>query len=178
MKSVRRRLTFANVMSSIAVFLVVAGGTAFAASQLGKESIGTKQLKKEAVTPAKLSVAAKATLTGPQGATGATGAQGAKGDKGEKGEKGASGTAGIHEVVVQKAIGASTTGVVMVECPSGEVATGGGGNDGGNTEAVMYQNAPLPSNVTSGSTPTGWQVYWKTGTTAITAYAYALCATP
>ncbi len=50
MKSVRKRLTYANVMSSIAVFLVLAGGTAFAASQLGKESVGTKQLKKEAVS--------------------------------------------------------------------------------------------------------------------------------
>ena len=50
MKSVRKRLTYANVMSSIAVFLVVAGGTAFAATQLGKESVGTKQLKKEAVS--------------------------------------------------------------------------------------------------------------------------------
>ena len=36
MKSVRRRLTYANVMSSIAVFLVLAGATAFAATELGK----------------------------------------------------------------------------------------------------------------------------------------------
>jgi hypothetical protein len=54
MKFLRKRLTYANVMSSIAVFLVVAGGTAFAASQLGKESVGTKQLKKEAVSLAKI----------------------------------------------------------------------------------------------------------------------------
>src|ERR1700743_3598358 len=91
MKSVRKRLTYANVMSSIAVFLVVAGGTAFAASQLGKESVGTKQLKKEAVSLAKINKAAKNSLkgaTGPAGAKGATGAQGQKGDKGDKGEKG------------------------------------------------------------------------------------------
>jgi hypothetical protein len=36
MQSVRRRLTYANVMSSIAVFLVVAGGSAFAAAKIGK----------------------------------------------------------------------------------------------------------------------------------------------
>jgi hypothetical protein len=46
-------------MSSIAVFLVVAGGTAFAVSQLGKESVGSKQLKKEAVSLAKINAAAK-----------------------------------------------------------------------------------------------------------------------
>jgi hypothetical protein len=97
MKSVRKRLTYANVMSSIAVFLVLAGGTAFAASQLGKETVGAKQLKKEAVSLAKINAAAKSSLKGATGATGAegpkgaTGPQGPKGDKGEKGEKGDTG---------------------------------------------------------------------------------------
>ena len=54
MKSVRKRLTYANVMSSIAVFLVVAGGTALAASQLGKNTVGPKQLKENAVTATKI----------------------------------------------------------------------------------------------------------------------------
>ncbi len=54
MNFIRKRLTYANVMSSIAVFLVLAGGTAFAASQLGKNSVGSKQLKKNAVTAAKI----------------------------------------------------------------------------------------------------------------------------
>jgi hypothetical protein len=54
MKSVRRRLTYANVMSSIAVFLVVAGGSALAANSLGKNTVGSKQLKKNAVTAAKI----------------------------------------------------------------------------------------------------------------------------
>lgn len=89
MKSVRKRLTYANVMSSLAVFLVVAGGTAFAASQLGKESVGTKQLKKEAVSLAKINAAAKKAL---KGATGPAGLSGPKGDKGEKGDTGATGS--------------------------------------------------------------------------------------
>lgn len=54
MKFVRTRLTYANVMSSIAVFLVVAGGSALAANQLGKNTVGTKQLKNNAVTNAKI----------------------------------------------------------------------------------------------------------------------------
>lgn len=54
MKLIRKRLTYANVMSSIAVFLVVAGGSALAATQLGKNSVGTKQLKSNAVTTAKI----------------------------------------------------------------------------------------------------------------------------
>lgn len=102
MKSIRKRLTYANVMSSIAVFLVVAGGTAFAAVELGKESVGTKQLAKEAVSLAKIKKSTKKALkgqTGPagpagaKGATGAAGAKGATGATGPKGEKGDTGPA-------------------------------------------------------------------------------------
>lgn len=53
MKQIRKRLTYSNVMSSIAVFLVLGGATAFAAG-LAKNSVGSKQLKKNAVTSAKI----------------------------------------------------------------------------------------------------------------------------
>jgi hypothetical protein len=56
-----KRLTYANVMSSLAVFLVLGGATAFAAGQLGKNTVGSKQLKKNAVTAAKIK---KETVTG------------------------------------------------------------------------------------------------------------------
>jgi hypothetical protein len=52
-KQIRKRLTYANVMSSIAVFLVLGGATALAAG-LAKNSVGSKQLKKNAVTSAKI----------------------------------------------------------------------------------------------------------------------------
>lgn len=54
MKRLRKRLTYANVMSSIAVFLVLGGGAAFAAGKLAKNSVGTKQLKNNAVTTKKI----------------------------------------------------------------------------------------------------------------------------
>lgn len=54
MKQIRAHLSYANVMSTIAVFLVLGGATALAASQLGKSSVGSKQLKKNAVTAAKI----------------------------------------------------------------------------------------------------------------------------
>jgi hypothetical protein len=53
MNQIRRRLTYANVMSTIAAFLAL-GGAAVAATQLPKNSVGTKQLKKNAVTASKL----------------------------------------------------------------------------------------------------------------------------
>jgi hypothetical protein len=71
MKSVRRRLTYANVMSSIAVFLVVAGGSALAAGTLGKNTVGTKQLKNSAVTGAKIKKGAVTTSKIGAGAVGA-----------------------------------------------------------------------------------------------------------
>ena len=54
MKAIRKRLTYANVMSSIAVFLLLGGATAIAANELGKNSVGKKQLKNNAVTTAKI----------------------------------------------------------------------------------------------------------------------------
>jgi hypothetical protein len=49
-KHVRKRITYANVMSSIAVFLVLGGGAAFAA--LGRNTVGTRQLKPNSVNRA------------------------------------------------------------------------------------------------------------------------------
>jgi hypothetical protein len=43
-----------NVMVTILAFIVLAGGTACAASQLAKNSVGTKQLKKNAVNGSKV----------------------------------------------------------------------------------------------------------------------------
>jgi cytoskeletal protein RodZ len=53
LKTIRSRVTYANVMSTLAVFLVLGGG-AMAAVKLGKNSVGTKQLKVNAVTSAKI----------------------------------------------------------------------------------------------------------------------------
>jgi hypothetical protein len=63
MRPIRSRLTYANVMSTIAVFLLLGGGAAFAASKLGKNSVGTKQIKNGAVTAAKIK---KGTITSAQ----------------------------------------------------------------------------------------------------------------
>ena len=54
MSRVRRALTFENVLVTVVAFVVLAGGTAFAAGQLAKNSVGKKQLKANAVTTAKI----------------------------------------------------------------------------------------------------------------------------
>ena len=69
MKQIRKRLTYANVTSSIALFLVLGGATAVAAQKIGanelkanavktgkivKEAVTTSKLKKSAVTTDKI----------------------------------------------------------------------------------------------------------------------------
>lgn len=69
MQQIRKRLTYANVMSSIAVFLVLGGGAAYAAKKIGssdlqggavtstkikRSAVNTSKLKAGAVTTAKL----------------------------------------------------------------------------------------------------------------------------
>jgi hypothetical protein len=58
-KRIRERLTYANVMSSIAVFLLLGGATAIAAKKIGTKklkanAVTTGKIKKEPVTTAKI----------------------------------------------------------------------------------------------------------------------------
>ena len=50
----RPKLSYANVVATLALFIAIGGAGAFAATQLAKNSVGTKQLKKNAVTTAKI----------------------------------------------------------------------------------------------------------------------------
>ena len=49
MRGIRRRLTYSNVMSTLAVVLVLGGGTAFAAYELGKNSVKSRNIAPGAV---------------------------------------------------------------------------------------------------------------------------------
>jgi hypothetical protein len=91
MKRLRGRLTYSNVVSTLCLILLIGGGTAYAATRLPRNSVGSAQLKKGAVTPAKLSGRAKGALTGAQGPGGNEGPRGATGPQGPKGDTGARG---------------------------------------------------------------------------------------
>jgi hypothetical protein len=81
----RARLTYANVIATLALFLAL-GGTSYAALKLPKNSVGSKQLKANAVTTAKVKAGSLLTsdfrssqrsrLRGPAGAKGDQGAPG------------------------------------------------------------------------------------------------------
>jgi Collagen triple helix repeat (20 copies) len=110
MQRLRGKLTYANVMATVAVFLVLGGG-AYAATAIPPNSVGTRQLKNNSVTGAKVkdgSLLAKdfgtgqlpagaqgpAGAAGPRGETGATGATGPEGDAGPTGARGEVGDEG------------------------------------------------------------------------------------
>jgi Collagen triple helix repeat (20 copies) len=99
-KHIRHRITPANAIATVAVFFALGGG-AYAAVRLPANSVGTPQIKNRAVTPAKLSAAARRTLvgspgpTGPSGPVGSIGARGPEGLAGAKGEPGMRGETGM-----------------------------------------------------------------------------------
>ena len=92
---ITRRLSYSNVIASLALFLAL-GGASYAAVALPAHSVGTKQLKKNAVTAAKIKRNAVGSAKVANGSLRAedfkSGAlpQGPKGDKGDPGAAGPS----------------------------------------------------------------------------------------
>lgn len=122
----------------LALFVALSG-TSYAAVTLPRNSVGTAQLKANAVTSAKVkdrSLLAKDFKAGqlPAGAQGPQGTQGPKGDKGDQGPKGDAGARGApgvsdyERVEVIKNVNPGDTGVVIAaSCPAGKKILGGGG---------------------------------------------------
>jgi hypothetical protein len=116
------RLSYSNVVASLALFVAL-GGTSYAAIKLPKNSVGSTQLKANAVTGAKvknksltiddLATSTRTQLrgaTGPAGAAGAAGKDGAAGPAGPAGAAGKDGAPGLTRVMVKE--GPASTAVV------------------------------------------------------------------
>jgi hypothetical protein len=95
-----RRLTYANVVATLALFIAISGGTAFAASKL----ITGKQIAKGTITAANIK---KSTLSSKLFAKGVlqSGPRGATGAQGPAGATGAAGTAIAYGAVVINSVG-------------------------------------------------------------------------
>ena len=94
MKKIRARVTYANTMATIAVFIAL-GGVGYAAVRLPRNSVGTRQIKNGAVTEKKISQSTRSALKGAHGETGAPGPVGLPGLQGPPGPTGDAGpTAG------------------------------------------------------------------------------------
>ncbi|WP_205698961.1 hypothetical protein [Conexibacter sp. SYSU D00693] len=131
---VRRHLSYANVMATVAVFVAL-GGSSYAATKLAKDTVGSTQIRSGAVGSSEVkdgslqvkdfSASQRASLrgpTGPQGAAGAPGAKGAPGEKGEKGEKGDKGDAGADATKLWAVLNGDTA-PLAIDRQSGAVST-------------------------------------------------------
>ncbi len=179
MKRIFRKGRYANVTSTLAL-VVAMGGTSYAAITLPTNSIGSKQIRRNAVSSSK--VKDRSLLrkdfkvgelpAGPRGPAGAPGSPGPKGDTGAPGARGDQGVAGAPGVSGWERV-QDTTGVVngnrstevTIPCPSGKRVLGGGAYAPGLTLMSSY-----PGNDTS------WTIEVR-NTTASAAgfYYYAIC---
>jgi hypothetical protein len=99
MRTMRRHLTYANVVSTLCLFILL-GGVSYAAIRLPRNSVGPKQIKANAVTTEKVkdqSLQKDDFGDGqlPAGPKGDAGAQGPRGEQGEPGPKGDQGERGL-----------------------------------------------------------------------------------
>lgn len=134
LSKLRARLSYANVIATIALFVALGGG-AYAATQLPKNSVGAKQLKKGSVNSAKVKDASLMRRdfkpgqlpAGPAGARGPEGPRGAEGARGEAGPTGARGPSNAYNDRDETQIAISSTGTAAatVQVPAGSwVLTG------------------------------------------------------
>ena len=184
----RSHLTYANVVSSLCLFIVLGGGTAYAAKTIGSKQIANnsvqgKDIKNGSITGKdvrKKSLTARLFRAGqlPRGATG------------PQGPAGPQGAAGATSVVVRERVATYMAEQYNhVGCATGERATGGGVANPASTffqfgnEDRMVASAPSGVTGTSGrplaegDTPTGWTVGMNgTGTYSVT--IYVVCVRP
>jgi hypothetical protein len=115
-----KHLTYANVVGTLALFIVIGGG-AYAATKLPKNSVTGVQVKNGSLAAKDLKKGqVKAGATGPAGADGTKGARGLggpAGDFGPKGEKGPDGDAGLTGQARAYA-GVTSMGAVLTSPPA------------------------------------------------------------
>jgi hypothetical protein len=200
----RRRLPAPGTVLAGVALVVALGGTAFAAGVLPANSVGTAQLKNDAVVsskvkrhsllasdfkPGQLRAGARgpagsqgpAGPPGPAGSTGAAGPAGPAGPQGPAGSKGDQGFSSLSYVV--KSFGPFPAGTQYggeAPCDNGRHAVGGGvvGVDSGVSEQSI--NSTYPSDGTGSTDPgnEGWSAWVDNLSTRPLGFdVYAVCAT-
>jgi hypothetical protein len=188
----RSKVNYANVVATIALFVALGGG-AYAATQLPTGSVGSRQLKKNAVNSAKVenhSLRAADFRAGQLPA----GPMGPKGDIGPRGEPGA--TQVVTRSGPDEEVPDGGGRVSYAACEPDETVTGGGYNlTSGEPATTAYRvgsSAPslvrresLPGGVSKttysrpadGTPATGWSVFIRNQTGSTMSFqALVMCA--
>ena len=169
-----RRPSPAALMAFLAL-LIALGGTSYAAITLPANSVGTKQLKKNAVTSKKVknrSLKAVDFASGqlPQGPKGDAGARGPQGVQGEKGDPGDPAPTPILTVR-----SASDVDSAQADCQIGEAALGGGATVD-TAGGFLTDSEPVPN---VDDVPIGWFAAAEQSSAADTnVTAWVVCAAP
>lgn len=185
MSRIRGNATYANVMSTLALFVAL-GGVSYAAVRLPAGSVGTKQLRDGSVTPAKLSRSAVTSLRGKQGPRGTQGPQGTPGLQGPAGAAGPAGMSGLdlrwfkHTAELNRASNMQT---VDIRCDPGWVPVSGGWGLGaiGLGDEVIGSTPTLPGIGPTGGDNgnfSGWSTTFSPapGPGTLTVDVHVLCA--
>jgi hypothetical protein len=162
---------------ALLALLIAMGGTSYAAIKLPANSVGTKQLKANAVVSSKVKnhsliaedFAPNRIPTGPRGPQGPAGPQGLPGPRGATGPQGPPGEPAVTTVDVVNS--GPSLSPVSVSCPSGEIAAGGG------AEAQTGMLAATSPHVDADGFPDGWQGFSvaSDGTTPTQVTVWAIC---
>jgi len=126
MTFLRRHLTSPAMLVACIALVVALGGVSYAAAVLPKNSVGTPQLKKKAVTGAKVK---NGSLTAADFKAGQlpAGPQGSQGPQGPKGDTGAPGISGYERIVGQgPVLNSGEHATATASCPAGKKVLGGG----------------------------------------------------
>jgi hypothetical protein len=176
-REIRSRLTYANVMATVAVFLALGGG-AYAAIHLKKNSVRSKQIKDGQVKTQDLADGAVATQNIANDAVTPT-----------ELAPGAVGPDALGPVVVRQAVGNAPEGQtkdVSIQCDPGERAVGGGGrllssspdfSIGGSYP--IHEDGSVASAAKEPEGFGGWEIVVNNATngdpTAVNGIVYVLC---
>ncbi|MGV1047541.1 MAG: hypothetical protein ACOYD4_03320 [Solirubrobacterales bacterium] len=173
----RGKITYANVVATVALFIAL-GGAAYAATQPPKNSVGSRQLRKGAVrtsdigdgavTLSKIETAARLAL------------QGAEGQRGSQGPAGTFGAVVTRWVQFEVA-GNSLSSQIRASCQAGERAVGGGVGfmtSPGSTDRIFYSGpAGAEGEPAQGATAVAWEgALFNSEPSSRAARVFVLCA--
>lgn len=151
----------------LSLFLVLAGGTAWAATELDKNEVKSKHIRNGGVKARDL---ANDAVSSPKVANGSLlsedfadgqlprGPQGEQGIQGLQGVQGERGPSGATNVVVRSASNASGSATATATCNTGEKAVGGGYELGSGMRTISSQPTSSTGTAQNGQTPIGWTV--------------------